>query len=506
MLLPILGSSILGGLIGYITNWVAIKMLFRPLEEKRVLGIRVPFTPGVIPKQRDKLAISIGDAVGTYLLTPEALLEPLNKPDFERDIEGFISHALQKLSSNSEAIGELLQRYDLLSISENLQQQARQKLTKLLQSDEVQEVLIAAAEPVVHHLTNATVAELFADQTTEQRRIMLREALLGVLQNPRVLDSLRYLIDRYTCELYQSESTLRESIPDQTILAVKGAIADAGPSLLRKLEERLRNEENRQALKQMVKDFLSSSTMLRIASAFIDADRLLDSLITSLQKDETRALILQQVLDAFDKLLDMPMTRLTKHIHRQTVLDLSDLLLQRVFNDALADKLAYMAEHWFVANREHRLRDVAVATFGDEPLSALAAWSRAAIKQALGSAQTAKAVNKLWARAYAQLLDFRPGSLFGSLTLAQLGGAKEAGIRLIRQLAERYGARLLAAMKLPDLVEQQVNRLDVLQVEDILLKVMNNQLRAITSFGLLLGAIIGIIMPFLNLWLMGLGN
>ena len=41
---------------------------------------------------------------------------------------------------------------------------------------------------------------------------------------------------------------------------------------------------------------------------------------------------------------------------------------------------------------------------------------------------------------------------------------------------------------------------------NILLKVMNNQLRAITNFGLLLGAIIGVVMPFLNLWLMGLSS
>ncbi len=45
-------ASIIGGIIGYLTNWIAIKMLFRPYEEKRIFGMKVPFTPGLIPKEK----------------------------------------------------------------------------------------------------------------------------------------------------------------------------------------------------------------------------------------------------------------------------------------------------------------------------------------------------------------------------------------------------------------------------------------------------------------------
>ena len=43
-------SALVGAVIGYITNWLAIKMLFKPHNEKRVFGIRIPFTQGIIPK------------------------------------------------------------------------------------------------------------------------------------------------------------------------------------------------------------------------------------------------------------------------------------------------------------------------------------------------------------------------------------------------------------------------------------------------------------------------
>ena len=50
MILKMLSAPLLGALIGYITNWLAVKMLFRPREAKYLFGHRIPFTPGVIPK------------------------------------------------------------------------------------------------------------------------------------------------------------------------------------------------------------------------------------------------------------------------------------------------------------------------------------------------------------------------------------------------------------------------------------------------------------------------
>ncbi|MCI5208839.1 MAG: DUF445 family protein, partial [Candidatus Electrothrix sp. ATG2] len=40
------GPPLLGALIGYLTNKVAIRMLFRPLNPWYILGKRVPMTPG----------------------------------------------------------------------------------------------------------------------------------------------------------------------------------------------------------------------------------------------------------------------------------------------------------------------------------------------------------------------------------------------------------------------------------------------------------------------------
>ncbi|MBD2568029.1 DUF445 family protein [Anabaena lutea] len=64
---------ILGGVIGYFTNDIAIKMLFRPYRAVYVLGRRIPFTPGLIPSNQERLAKNISDTIMGSLLTPDEL-------------------------------------------------------------------------------------------------------------------------------------------------------------------------------------------------------------------------------------------------------------------------------------------------------------------------------------------------------------------------------------------------------------------------------------------------
>ena len=64
---------ILGGLIGYYTNDIAIKMLFRPYKPVYIFGKKVPFTPGLIPSNQERLGQNIANAIMKSLLTPEEL-------------------------------------------------------------------------------------------------------------------------------------------------------------------------------------------------------------------------------------------------------------------------------------------------------------------------------------------------------------------------------------------------------------------------------------------------
>jgi uncharacterized membrane protein YheB (UPF0754 family) len=70
-------TPVVGAVIGYFTNWLAIKMLFRPHEAKYIGKYRLPFTPGLIPKERARLTKKIAQTVETHLLTAEVLTNEL---------------------------------------------------------------------------------------------------------------------------------------------------------------------------------------------------------------------------------------------------------------------------------------------------------------------------------------------------------------------------------------------------------------------------------------------
>ena len=63
--------ALIGALIGGFTNFIAIKMLFRPYKAVYIGKWRLPFTPGLIPKRRDELSTQLGRTIVQHLLTPE---------------------------------------------------------------------------------------------------------------------------------------------------------------------------------------------------------------------------------------------------------------------------------------------------------------------------------------------------------------------------------------------------------------------------------------------------
>jgi uncharacterized membrane protein YheB (UPF0754 family) len=62
-----------GGIIGYFTNDLAIQMLFRPYKPIYLGKRRLPFTPGLIPRNQERLARRISDTIMGSLLTPKEL-------------------------------------------------------------------------------------------------------------------------------------------------------------------------------------------------------------------------------------------------------------------------------------------------------------------------------------------------------------------------------------------------------------------------------------------------
>ncbi len=83
---------VMGAFVGYCTNWLAIKMVFRPYEEKRILGMRVPFTPGVLAKERFVFSKKLGDSLSENIITTEEILKYTQNINFDETIKNLIKN------------------------------------------------------------------------------------------------------------------------------------------------------------------------------------------------------------------------------------------------------------------------------------------------------------------------------------------------------------------------------------------------------------------------------
>lgn len=76
-ILKLLAGPLMGAVIGIFTNYIAVKMLFRPYREKHIGKFRVPFTPGIIPRRQPALAAALGQMVSEKLVREEDLKRAL---------------------------------------------------------------------------------------------------------------------------------------------------------------------------------------------------------------------------------------------------------------------------------------------------------------------------------------------------------------------------------------------------------------------------------------------
>ena len=78
---------LIGSLIGWITNYFAIKMLFRPHKEVNILGFKVQ---GLIPKRRNEMAESIAATIDAELISMKDITGTLDSIEIEDEIDKIV--------------------------------------------------------------------------------------------------------------------------------------------------------------------------------------------------------------------------------------------------------------------------------------------------------------------------------------------------------------------------------------------------------------------------------
>ena len=115
-MLKYIAAPLIGALIGYCTNYIAVKMLFRPRHEKYFFGHKVPLTPGAIPKGKARLAKSVGDVISNHLVTSEDIEgKALNEETETAVTERIMKMLKSDIDSGFRAISSSEEEYEMIT-------------------------------------------------------------------------------------------------------------------------------------------------------------------------------------------------------------------------------------------------------------------------------------------------------------------------------------------------------------------------------------------------------
>ena len=84
---------IISGAIGWITNWVAIKMLFRPHKEINFGLFKIQ---GLIPKRKAEIGTGIASIIQNELISVKDVISNIDREEFSKRLNNLIDDVLDK--------------------------------------------------------------------------------------------------------------------------------------------------------------------------------------------------------------------------------------------------------------------------------------------------------------------------------------------------------------------------------------------------------------------------
>ena len=176
-------GPVIGAVIGYCTNYIAVKMLFYPRKEVKVCGHKVPFTPGAIPKGKPRLAKAIGNTIANTLLTEDDIRQKVLSAETE---EAVINKIMEGLSAKLyTGIGKFCPTYEeYTAFKTDLAEKVTEQIMDSVEKSDLKYVIVTEAERVIKEKTAGTMLAMF-----------LNDEMLGAFIQPVGDEVERYIAE-----------------------------------------------------------------------------------------------------------------------------------------------------------------------------------------------------------------------------------------------------------------------------------------------------------------------
>lgn len=234
-------TPLVAGVVGYITNKIAIKMLFRPYEPKwYTLGWQ-----GIVPKTRPKLAVKISEIVGQKLLAHDDFLYALENNDIKAKIHNIIAEKLKSLNSKD--------------------------IHALIRLSNLEDKIIDNKEVINNVLNNAAVAviDIFLNRKIDINSF--REPVFNLVKNFNLEKAIDEQIEKTINSFLSEDKALQDILPQDILNRKNDLVEYLTITIMANIRKLGKNDMVKAVLAQKVVNFkdsmLSSATGMDILKA-----------------------------------------------------------------------------------------------------------------------------------------------------------------------------------------------------------------------------------------------
>ncbi|MDK0766394.1 DUF445 family protein [Clostridium perfringens] len=489
-------GALIGAVIGYITNWLAIKMLFRPREAKYIFGMKLPFTPGLIPKEKSRIANKVGETVGTHLLNSDSLSKALKddkiKAKFNEVAKEKINQVINSNSTLEESLKNTLgENYYALkgnminnitkTILESIQEEEFKNKVKFYIVDSIKERLNKNPEKIIDFINSNK----------------FREVIINTLEEEKTRDIIGKALLKEVKTLGKEDLTIEEVIPENIKPYIEEYVKSQKDTLVDIIKNLLRDNEVSHKIKSAINDNIPS-----IVSMFLSGDVIYGKLVSlvdkSLSEEENKEYICDAALAFVHESMKKKVSDVINTVGEEKLQVISDALGDKISKklnteeniDSIISKLNCKISSF------NSYEEIIKVLFNDYE-NILIDNIDSMISQIVNNNQLSGEISKIIEKVFDKFLQNSLNDIcYNKQNLEN--SIMSILDNLYNDFVENKSAKVLEIVDISSIVEEQINAFEVDYAEEIIIGIANKELKAITWLGALLGGILGILSPLLS--------
>lgn len=494
---------LIGAVIGLITNWLAIRMLFRPYRAYHIGKLKIPFTPGVIPNRRAEISNKVGQVVAQYLFNETELSRTFLEPSVQDGIANFLALRWQTLLTSGMTAETWLQQLPeerRKQLKQQIAEQLIQRLVKAAKREATQEQCKRLLqEQWQKALQQIPPQNLFASGSS-----YLSDFLANWLQQDRLREKVKVnLIERFQqlrLQWQSDQTTLADLLGDDTSRELNRLLFDHRANLALLLKEILTDAELPKELAPFAKRQMEKQWPLNILAALISEERML-KMITSLladaenwlDQDENQAMLAERLTAAFRDFSQKPLSErflrkdsLLTEERLQTVID---YLWQGLRKTADAETINLWLTGSLKSMQDCSWQQLAERFGAQDILEKFPVLLWQILEREIESEQRQQQI-RFFLQQQIDLLLQKPFSEFLEGWQPQQSQWLQLA-QWLQQSAVKTLPELLPTFNVTRMVERRLNEFPIAEIEQLIISIAGKELSAITWFGALLGFVIG---------------